>query len=464
MVLVGLNTVTYVQKEKIPDNESNPNRSTYNVGATGTRAFYDFLAESGFKVSRWRDPISELKSFDEEVVGTFVVVGRVRREFTDDEITSLLGWVSSGGRLVIIDRDPPLNLIATTANYSIELEDGDKSMSDSEKETMMSRTNPSNRDQMTAETEAVRPLQPTVFTRDINAVQPSKFASSIKFTRFTEIDSDKVTRKDTVDMESPITVEESEYPETDRPVDTDNKTEQVPDELIDISPLAAPVAHLANDKRTLLVDFPFDAGQVVLLTDPYVVANGGILLVDNIQIAANIVGSRPGVIAFDEFHQGYGNDKNLFLAYFSDTPMATIFIQLLAIIGLILFSQSRRFGRPLPLDEPNRLSRLEYVTAMAGLQRRTKAFDLAIENIYFDFRRRVSIFLGVDNHTTSKEALSVLIADRTRYTPKEIEELLFKCEDIAYGEPTGEKEIIALVRKLRQVEKELGLEHRKRKR
>jgi hypothetical protein len=58
------------------------------------------------------------------------------------------------------------------------------------------------------------------------------------------------------------------------------------------------------------------------------------------------------------------------------------------LIGLIFFSQSRRFARPLPPDEPNRLSKLEYVAAMAQLQQTTKGYDLAIENIYTDFRRR----------------------------------------------------------------------------
>jgi hypothetical protein len=45
-----------------------------------------------------------------------------------------------------------------------------------------------------------------------------------------------------------------------------------------------------------------------------------------------------------------------------------------------------RFARALPANEPNRLFKLEYVSAMAELQRRTKVYDLAIENIYNEFR------------------------------------------------------------------------------
>lgn len=83
--------------------------------------------------------------------------------------------------------------------------------------------------------------------------------------------------------------------------------------------------------------------------------------------------------------------------------------------GLIFFTQSRRFARPLPEIEPNRLAKLEYVSAMTEILRRTKAFDLAIENIYTEFRRRVARLVGVDNFTTSYEDLVGLIAERGKF-------------------------------------------------
>ena len=168
----------------------------------------------------------------------------------------------------------------------------------------------------------------------------------------------------------------------------------------------APFVHLANDEKNLLVDFPYGAGKIVYLTDPYIVANGGINLVDNAQLAVNIVASGDGLIAFDEYHQGYGANENQLLGYFAGTPVVAIFLQLAALIGLLFYSQSRRFARALPENEPNRLSKLEYVAAMAELQQRTKAFDLAIENIYTDFRRRVSRSFGVDNFTTKRDDLA----------------------------------------------------------
>ena len=62
IVLIGLNAASYVQKDKMPDSESRPNRSTYNTGATGTRALYDLLAETGRRPVRWQESVSALSA------------------------------------------------------------------------------------------------------------------------------------------------------------------------------------------------------------------------------------------------------------------------------------------------------------------------------------------------------------------------------------------------------------------
>ena len=47
VVLIALNAASYVRVENIGDSEVSPDRSTFNSGATGTQALYDFLDESG---------------------------------------------------------------------------------------------------------------------------------------------------------------------------------------------------------------------------------------------------------------------------------------------------------------------------------------------------------------------------------------------------------------------------------
>jgi hypothetical protein len=227
--------------------------------------------------------------------------------------------------------------------------------------------------------------------------------------------------------------------------------------VIETIELLAPVLHVANDEKTLLADFPYGSGQIVFLSDPYIVSNAGIGLVDNAQLAINIVASREGTIAFDEYHQGFGTNENQLLKFFSGTPIPAIFAQIVLLVGAVLFTQSRRFARPLPANEPNRLSKLEYISAMAELQRRTKAYDLAIENIYSEFRRRAAKSFGVDNFTTSRRDLAAMIAERTKFEQRDIETLIQKCEDIIHGEPTNKREVLEITSRLREIEEKLGL-------
>ena len=119
LVLIGLNAATYVQKEKVPDTEMAPNRSTYNFGVTGTHAFYTLLSETGRKVRRWQEPLDTMASSSDERPSVFIMIGPLRRELTDVENTQLMEWVSDGGTLILIDREPSSQLARTTAKWQI---------------------------------------------------------------------------------------------------------------------------------------------------------------------------------------------------------------------------------------------------------------------------------------------------------------------------------------------------------
>ncbi len=455
VILIGLNAASYTQKEETPDSELMPNRSTYHFGATGTRAFYDLLAETGRNPMRWQEPPSALLSAKKNAPQTYVLIGPMRRDFEDREAEKLLQWVSGGGKLVIIDREPPKDLVATTANWSIEIEPSpDKPFID---------TDPNNQKQMTANFPVAKPAQPTVFTAKVIAVQPSRFASFVKLEGFSGEKSPPKTLNEVHSVSPPSLKKESSDDSSNTPEPSPTTVFSVRNDEDKVSAPNAPVVYLTSDNKPLLVDVPFGAGKIVYLTDPYIVSNGGINLVDNVKLALNVVASRDGVIAFDEYHHGYGTNNNPLIAYFAGTPLIAIALQIAVLLGAILFTNSRRFARPLPESEPNRLSKLEYVAAMAELQQRTKAYDLAIENIYTDFRRRAARTFGVDNFTTSRQDLAKLIAERAKLDADETDKLMFKCEDIIRGEPTNKREVLLLTNRLREIEEKLNLQRKKRR-
>lgn len=474
MILVGLNAVSYTQKDTLPDSEESPNRSTFNAGSTGTRALYDLLAESGRKVIRWQEsPASLLGS--RAAPKTFVIIGNTRRDITDAETVQILRWVSEGGKLVIIDRNPNKDLISTTANWSV--------LAIPSKDYAYS-VDPTNFQQMTEKTEAAKPVQPTNYTRGINAVQPSRFASSITLDFFggdnsTVIKTAPNTTQYHLQSEPPPVKTASPRVSPQIVIDEDNLPPPMERAVPTISPfpiietnpkdnesvaLNAPFVHLMNNNKTILADFPYGLGQIVYLTDPYIVSNAGISHTDNLQLAVNIVASRDGLIAFDEYHQGYGANENRLFEYFAGTPVLWIFGQIILFVVFLLWSQSRRFARPLPAEEPSRVSKLEYVSAFAELQQRTKAYDLALENIYGEFRRSMTRLFGMDNSAASSKDLAKLIAERGKLNEIEVYNTMRQCEEIIHGEPTGKREILRLTAQLREIEEVLGLKRARKNR
>lgn len=459
ILLVGLNAATYVQKAKVPDTELSPNRSTYNSGTTGTQAFYSLLSETGRMVRRWQSPLDTIDSSEDDRPAVFVMIGPHRRELSDVENTKLMAWVSNGGTLILIDREPSQQLALTTANWQITVSP--------QMSPELYVVDASDQKQMTADTPAFKPSLPSSFSHGVNAVQPSRFASSIGLERFKDSSTGYAPPPSVSPSPTPYdfySADEAPPPPPARDPHLSN-SDAVEDDLDedasdsgDEGPsFDAPVVHVGAAGRNLLVEAPFAAGRVIILSDPYIVSNAGINLVDNSRLAVNLVASRDGLIAFDEYHHGHGATNNRFFQYFEDTPVIAIFAQFGLIVALVFFSQSRRFARPVPEAEPNRLSKLEYVSAMAELQQRTRAYDLAIENIYTDFRRRTCALLGLDNTTAGRREIADRIAERIGESSSEIEQLLFECEDIIHGEPIGRKATVELVDRIRRVEERLGL-------
>jgi hypothetical protein len=421
-LLVILNTITYVKQQKVNDSELMANRSTYHSGPTGTRALYDLLSESGHKVMRWRETTGKLLGESGNQVRTFVVVGKTQLPFTEEDANNLIAWVQSGGRLVLIDRQPDEQLLPKSGNWSL---------STSQFDTPEFSLDPLDTKQMTDKITALQPVQPTIYTQDVEAVMPSRFAARIRAV------AQKPAKEEHAD----------EYD----------------DEAVTISDqkATAPVVHIGDRDGGLVVDYSIGLGRIVVLGDPYVVANNGISLRNNLQLAINTLTSAEGLVAFDEYHQGRGITQNEFASYFAGTPVLAIGAQVVILILLVLWTRSRRFARPLPLAQVDRRSSLEFVASMSELQERSRAFDLAVENIYSRTRRVLARFAGVDYNSPRSE-VAARVAMRSTVDAHNLETLMRQCEETINGAPTSWRQAIDLVRRLREVERTLGLRMRSR--
>lgn len=453
VVLIALNAASYVKVEQTGDSEGWPDRSTFNSGATGTRALYDFLRESGYQVVRWRESTASLLSFNGPKPATIVVVGRTIVPFSKTESRELLRWVEKGGRLVIVDRNPDRALLPASGDWKIATQVSSYPWSD---------VDPKNLEQMTAGVKQVSPSQPTLLARDVVAVLPSRFAAAITIVPQEAKKTNQHGGNVSQHEEDVNSEDSSDDSETSEEPSTETRGYGPPEpEAKSANGSPAPVENFTTERGALLVDYPHGHGRIVLLADPFIVANNGVSRADNLQLAINVVRGSGGLIAFDEFHQGHATTRNALIQYFEGTPILALCGQF-ALIGLaIVWSRGRRFARPLPLPHVDRRSSLEFVASMAELQQRARAHDLALENIYGRVRRVLVRHAGLSNSSPRAE-IAARVAARSGLNRQELETLMRNCEDIINGAPTNAKESLRLARRLRAIESQLGLGTRAR--
>lgn len=463
-LLVLINAVSHVQEEEVRDLEMFANRSTYHAGPSGARALHDFLNESGYKVMRWREPLSQLMNTSKQPVSTLVIVGETRLPFEDEDFTILRAWVGRGGRLVIIDRTPDPRLMGN-AGWTIRAKE--QRLPDID-------TNPGNVNQMTENVSELQPLQPTLLTNNIESVMPSRFASRLVFT----VEATPGVTNSGTTMVDPGAVAPSPSPTPEPTLEEDfwGLPEETatptpvpvadPDDDYgegDYSGIVAPVAHIGDADGAVVVDYNYGDGRVILVSDPYLISNGGLVLKDNLALAINVLGGprNTGLIAFDEYHQGRGITRNAFASYFAGTSVLPIAGQIVVLVLVVLWTNGRRFARPLPLTQVDRRSSLEFVASMAELQERSRAYDLAIENIYTRTRRVLARHAGV-NYNSSRSEIAQRIAERSTIDRDELEKLMRECEEAINGEPVNSRDTIDIVKRLRKLERDLGLRLRSR--
>jgi hypothetical protein len=413
-VLVGMSAAGAIEFDRPVENEIAPNRSTYNSGQTGTRAFYQLLEESGAPVARWRSHYSSL--FTEGKDSILVIIGPFPsgKMISEEEAIVLESWISTGGRALIISRSPieQFGDPAIRAKAPEKLPDQDATP-----EQFIDQAS----DKLIA--------QPTELTRKVRGLAFSDFASRMSF--HNRADEAKGTVK------------------ADPPDDRGEEKEEY-----SALALNAPVIHLGDKDGAALADFTYGEGRVIFLSDPFVVANNGIARGGNLTLAMNILrsmGSPERMILFDEFHHGYHTGGNPLVNYFRGTPAPWLLLQGLGLSLLIVYTYGRRFARPLPLPLVPRHSPLEFVGSMANLQQAAQARELALENIYPRFKAGLCRRLGLSSRASRDEIITG--ARRRRFPISEIElrQTLSDAEMTLAGEPIDDARLLTLVSRMRRI-------------
>ena len=455
-VLAALNAASYVRVERERETEMLPDRSTMNSGGTGTRALFEYLRESGANAARWHQPMAALAGSDRPE--SFVIVGPTRHSIEKSDADLILNWVSAGGRLVLVDREPNPLLLPSVGRWrvfaqTVEFPD--------------LGSDPHDAENMTRGVPLVTPAQPTAITRNVSEVTRSRFASRLHIfhseappppARPVGGGAARAVVTPVPEETQDIRVSESDDPPPPPAPTPRAAREKAPD-------AHAPVVHVPDGRGgegALVVDYAYGRGRIVVLSDPYVASNAGVNRADNLFLAAGVVtGGLRGRVAFDEFHQGYGEKQNQLFAYVRGTPILWMFGQGALVALALMWTRGRRFARAVPVPARDRRSKLEFVSSMAELQQRARAYDLAVENVYQRTRRALARYAGLPA-TAGPAQLAERVAARSGRDRAALEATLRDCEAAAGGARLDARRALRLERELRELERDLRLLMRSR--
>jgi hypothetical protein len=204
---------------------------------------------------------------------------------------------------------------------------------------------------------------------------------------------------------------------TNFPISVNEKNESQP-EFSHVSQL-----HITADNRikggtplvedrggALLTELTHGKGKIYLGTIPTFCSNR--LLCDknywsNFQFIVNIFRAEKGDVIFDEHCHGFSEADNVFGFLARRTP-GLVFWQVILILALFIWSQSRRFGRLRKADIPRKISSLEYINGLSNTYRRAKANIAVLEIIFQNFKIRLCKNNGINPGESDEQIIEQL--------------------------------------------------------
>ena len=211
-------------------------------------------------------------------------------------------------------------------------------------------------------------------------------------------------------------------------------------------PSATQVPLLRNAHGDVLaVRAAVGSGQLIAMTDPLVLCNGYLRLVDNGRFAADLIALTPngGRVLFDEFHHGQiaGNAPTATAWVLTPWGAALALAVIVIVAGLAL--RGRAFGPPIPLRQSADRSSAEYAAAVGSLLHRTGARRVTLETLLSATRRTVAERVGLGSDTPSAQLLET-IAQRSPAAAAE----LSRAEAELPSAVTSEAAVLDMARRL----------------
>jgi hypothetical protein len=219
---------------------------------------------------------------------------------------------------------------------------------------------------------------------------------------------------------------------------------------------------LVTGQGALAMEVGLGQGRVLLVASPAFLTNSGLRDADQARLALNLITLLPpgSTVWIDEWHHGERASQPAgggLAAWLARTPAGRAVLFTVGVIFLAIALAGRRFGRPVPLArEQARRAPLEYVTALANLNRRAGHRRALMHSYHSSLKRALGRRYRLDPDLPDPE----YVAQIARYNPRLDAPALLDLLRQLSGRGYRETELVQLARKaadwMRAVERGTG--------
>ncbi|MCF4967839.1 DUF4350 domain-containing protein [Nostoc sp. CMAA1605] len=174
-----------------------------------------------------------------------------------------------------------------------------------------------------------------------------------------------------------------------------------------------------------------EKGKVFFSVTPYIAANAYQDEIDNFKYLASLVQQKSNQIFVDEYIHGYKDEdikdaesQGTLIDYLAQTPLLALLIQTGMVLLVLIWSQNRRLGQPVPLETPVIDNSEAYIQALAGILQKAESSDFVVEMVGKEEQLQLQKALGLGSVPLEHQTLLNLWVEKTGKSPAELDTVL----------------------------------------
>jgi hypothetical protein len=199
-------------------------------------------------------------------------------------------------------------------------------------------------------------------------------------------------------------------------------------------------------KNPAIVEYDWGKGHIVWWASSTPLENGSLSRAHNLDLLLNSLGPRTGHrFYWDESLHG---EIRTAWSYAGGRAWNLMWIGLMVLALLIVFSFSRRSGPVRDLPPPSRATPIEFLEALGSLYRNAGAASTAVSIAWERFRRHSLQLCGQKGGKMAADQLAAVIRRRFPQVDLSLEADLIACEEAASDETVSPRQALKLIQTL----------------